>query len=642
MAKHAPSATERIAAPAAEPKHDIERILALPERPPEMPAEEVARVGAALKARLGIANGLCACRSRFRRQCCSELRPVQVQALHEIETVGGLLGPIGVGHGKTLIDLLAAMVMPGVQQAVLLLPPNLKTQLLEADWHYYGQHWKLPNLAGGRWHHPERPLLHVIAYSELSGSKNSDLLSRLKPDFIILDEAQNLADPSSARTKRYLRYYHANKPKQVAMSGTLVKRALSDYAHLSAASLGDGAPTPHSFPVITEWTKALDPKTFGMQSDIHRLRRPGDDLMTAFRRRLVSTPGVVSSGSLDSCQASLTITERPLTMPPSVLEQYKKLVRADGWQRPDGEELYDALQVATCARQLAAGFYYRWRWPRGEALEVRQKWLDVRKEWHRELREKLKHSKEHMDSPLLLWQACERWFDGYVVIDREEELVDNPHYTPDLPPDHYDYQPARHVVLCEKSRREIPPKTKNGPKPVWAAEWFEEWRRVKDTCQPETEAVWLDDFMLKDAQAWLEAKPGLVWYEFSAFGYELVHRNRGKLTHACPGEEGNLRVLKLTGKEHCVISIRAHGTGKNLQMFHRNLVANPPAGGDAWEQMLGRSHRAGQEADEVTVEVYRHTPEYKEAVQTARDLAGYIQGTFGGTQKLVSSATWGF
>jgi hypothetical protein len=77
-------------------------------------------------------------------------------------------------------------------------------------------------------------------------------------------------------------------------------------------------------------------------------------------------------------------------------------------------------------------------------------------------------------------------------------------------------------------------------------------------------------------------------------------------------------------------------------MFHRNLVANPPAGGDAWEQMLGRSHRAGQEADEVTVEVYRHTPEYKEAVQTARDLAGYIQGTFGGTQKLVSSATWGF
>lgn len=583
-----------------------------------MPSDEAVRIGAALKAELGLPNVMCACKSKYRRECCSSLRPVQIQALHELRTVGGLLGPIGVGHGKTLIDLLAAMVVPGVKQAALLLPPNLKTQLLEADWHYYGQHWKLPNLAGGRWHHPDRPLLHVIAYSELSGAKNTDLLSRLKPDLIILDEAHHVANPESARGKRYLRFLHAHKPKQAAQSGTLVKRELRDYAHISAASLGDGAPTPHSYPVIENWSKALDPNAWvGVQSDIHRLRQPGEDVMTAWRRRLISTPGVVSSGDLDSCQASLLISERPLELPPSVQAPYKNLIDPSGWQRPDGEELYEALQVATCARQLACGFFYRWRWPRGEPLEVRQRWLDVRKEWHRELREKLKHSKEHMDSPLLLWNAAERWFDGYVVIERDSE--------------------GR-----EKSRKEIAPKTKSGPKPVWESEWFLEWRKVKDTAQPETEAVWIDDFMLKDAQAWLEAHAGLCWYEFSAFGDELVRRNRGAFVHAGPGEEGNQKVLKLGGKERCVISIRAHGTGKNLQMFSRNLVAQPPGSGDAWEQMLGRTHRSGQEADEVTVEVYRHTTEFKEAVESARRLAEYIQGTFGGTQKLCSKARWGF
>lgn len=614
----APAGVVPAASPSPEPlKYDVERILALPTRPPEMPPADAARLGAAFKAELGLPNALCACRSRFRRACCAELRPVQVQALHEIRTTGGLLGPIGVGHGKTLVDLLAAMVLPGVRQAVLLLPPNLKSQLLDADWHYYGQHWRLPNLAGGKWHHADRPLLHVIAYSELSGAKNTDLLSRLKPDLIILDEAHNVANSTAARTKRYKRYLDLHQPKQVAMSGTLVKRALSDYAHISNASLGNGSPTPHSYPIIEEWSNALDPKTFGAQSDIHRLRLAGEPLLTAFRRRLISTPGVVSSGSLDSCNASLTITERPLKMPPTVTEQYKRLVAPEGWQRPDGEELFDALQVATCARQLACGFYYRWRWPRQEPTPVRQKWLDVRKEWHKELREKLKHSKEHMDSPLLLWTAAARWHDGYVVIEHDENGK-------------------------EIGRREIPPRTKSGPKPVWDAEWFLEWRRVKDTAQPETEAVWLDDFVLQDAKAWLDAHPGLLWYEFSAFAEELARRNRSTFTHAGPGEDGNQRVLKLTGKERTIISIKAHGTGKNLQMFHRNLVANPPGGGDAWEQMLGRTHRSGQEADEVTVEVYRHTPEYREAVSSARDLAEYIQGTFGGTQKLASKANWGF
>ena len=79
-------------------------------------------------------------------------------------------------------------------------------------------------------------------------------------------------------------------------------------------------------------------------------------------------------------------------------------------------------------------------------------------------------------------------------------------------------------------------------------------------------------------------------------------------------------VLMLTGREAVCASPRAHGTGKNLQQFARNLVANPPSDGATWEQLIGRTHRQGQEADEVTVEVYRHTAPFLEAVEKARDL----------------------
>ena len=67
------------------------------------------------------------------------------------------------------------------------------------------------------------------------------------------------------------------------------------------------------------------------------------------------------------------------------------------------------------------------------------------------------------------------------------------------------------------------------------------------------------------------------------------------------GDVAAAGILQENGKRTVVASIKAHGTGRNLQAFCRNLVANPPSDGATWEQLLGRTHRQGQEADEVTV-----------------------------------------
>lgn len=598
----------------AERPSDLRRILALPQRQPPT-KEDLQALAETYRQRLGLNNSLCECRSKFHRPCCSNLLPVQAWALHEAQENSGLLGPIGVGHGKTLLDLLSAMVVP-CRVAVLFLPPNLKRQLLEVDWHFYGQHWKLPNLAGSRLQYPGRPILHVVAFTELSGSKNSDLLERLQPDLLIIDEAHSLANATAARTKRFGRFLRQHPScKVLAWSGTLTKRSLLDWAHLSAAALKQGSPAPLDYPTLEAWAGALDPSDFPVPAgELNRLCLPGEEPREAFSRRVRLTPGVVSSGDANACEASLVISERKFQAPEELAKRVAEVQNL--WQRPDGEELVDALTVARVAREVSCGFWYRWRWVRGESKEVREAWLEARKEWRKELRERLKHATTWMDSPLLVTNAAIRWHEGFEYLDDAGN---------------------KHVV---------PPHSKGVPKhPTWDSEHWPRWKELRETAQPLTEPVWFDERLARDVLLWLSDSPGLAWYDSDAFGAKVMELARAAsipVVHCGPGDDGATKVLKLTGSERALLSIRSHGTGKNLQMFHRNLVANPPSGGAEWEQLLGRTHRQGQTSDEVTVEVYRHTEPFREAIETARDLAGYIQGAFGASQKLVSRATWTF
>ena len=563
---------------------DLRRILALPRRqPPSVSALPDFR-------NLETEPHDCACHT-MGRPCCNQLRPVQRWALSEIQQHERLLGIIGVGHGKSALDLLAPMVLKDCKRAVLLVPPSLKQKVLDLDAPYYGQHWKLPNISGGRWLTPGRPTLYVVAFSELSGGKASDLLDRLSPDAIVIDEAHCLKDQKAARTRRFLHYLkHHPDVRVLAWSGTMTSRSICDYAHLLKHGFHAASPLPLHTPVLDEWAKCLDGGViFGAEpGNLMHLCKPGENVRQGFRRRLLETPGVVSSNDAEGCQASITFTTRPLKATPVVKEHLARLGKLA--ERPDGEPLVDAMQVAECARQLSCGFYYRWRFPQSPPRELVDSWFEARKDWLREVREKLKHARPHMDSPGLLQNAAKRHAEGY-----------------------------------------------SGPLPVWESETWAAWSATKDKVEHVTEAVWFDRTLVEDVAKWLAEKPGLAWYDFTAIG-EALHALGVRVIGS--GTHGNLAANALKGGEHVAISISAHGTGKDLQCFSRNLLVNPPSSGAIMEQLMGRTHRPGQRADEVTWHVYRHTGAMRDAMEKARDLAEYIQDSSGAVQKLVDRATY--
>src|SRR4029077_5568554 len=171
-----------------------------------------------------------------------------------------------------------------------------------------------------------------------------------------------------------------------------------------------------------------------------------------------------------------------------------------------------------------------------------------------------------------------------------------------------------------------------GELPIWHAATWAAWREISDAVRPTTDTVWLSDFWARDAIKWARASPGVVWYLHTSFGHAVAEM--GDLPFYGEGAEASERILSERGDRSIVASLKAHGTGKNLQAFSRMLVANPPSNGGLWEQVIGRLHRHGQEKD-VDVYVYLHTQEFREALETGRRHAQYVQATTGKAEKLL-------
>ncbi len=609
---------------------EMRRVLDLPRRALELDGTERAETIIDMQmerfARPVVPGRKCRCAEidpeRHREEGCIErLRLPQAQALREIAICGGLLGPIGVGHGKTLIDLLAPLAFrlydKAINDVVLMVPPGLATQL-EGDYAYYGQHFKMPQIV---FHGIDSmntcqkmdtripldrgaPTVHVVPYSRISRPEATSWLEReLKPQAIIADECHKLRNPKTATGARAWRYMEEVAPhtKFVGLSGSMTAKKIQDYWHLAKWALRGGSPLPVIEDVVNEWGTALNPSD--NPADPGRLMqmcREGEHLYAGFKRRVAETVGVVTT-TAPAVDVALELDERCAPPIPAEVRDHLAVLR-DSAIRPDGEELLTALEVASCAMQLACGFYYRWIYPRCEFPrdeELVTNWKLTRKEFFREIRNKLKNLDEHMDSPRLVMNAAERF---------------------------HGIRPT-HKGL-----------------PVWESKMFPAWNKIRGQVYAETEAVCFNDYLVRDAAAWANEHRGIVWYEHDAIGEwisklsGLPKYGGGKLAKELMLGNPKKGSTGEDGSRSIICSVKAHGTGTNgLQhRFRECLLIHIAPDPNAVEQTLGRLHRPGQNHD-VNAYFYRHTPEMRLHIDSALQAAFYVENTGFGHQKIVKA-----
>lgn len=548
--------------------------------------------------------------------CADTLNPLQAWTLWEAPRAGGILGMIAVGGGKTWIGMLIPLAVSHLKVWVILIKPDQRRHYRK---HYLRlrEHFRVPKLvfedfSGFDIVGEDIPILNVLPYSVLSNHRSSQKLEEINPQGILADEGHLLANPDSSRAMRWDRYMNAHNGMFFGTwSGSIIKRRLRDRTKLSKHALGMGSPDPISDDEVEAWSPIIDPSPVPDRSSplYHRMRSVlGDgntsnslgslihdgNIRTGHTERVIRTLGLISTrGSSVSC--SIVFKKRDPGPLPEEVTRDLQLVRG-AWETPKGDEIVDAMEQATCAREVIAGYYHYWRFPNGEPDELITRWYAARKAFNKELRKKTRNAEPNLDSRKLCEEAAFRaWM--------------QPRYL--------------------------------GDKPVWPAETWPAWVAIRDQVVPEPTVQWISDYLARDAAAWATEHKGIVWCDSTAFG-QRVAELAGLPYHAGgPGAEEKIDAED--GSRSVIASIHAHATGRDgLQFkFYKQLVAEAPASGDLWEQLLGRLAREGQQEDTIETWVYAHVFEFREVLRRAVILAEFIEAMSKQTQ-LILAADWEF
>ena len=561
---------------------EFRRVAQLPRRPPPGPDQPHV---------VALAKSLTEMLQRHPNPYPGNLRPLQAAALHEAWLHGGLLGPIGVGQGKTLISYLIPAIL-GAKRPLYIAPAALEKDV-GREFAKMAQSWRGP--------HPSNfPFLsYELLSSRNSGEKRDskgellrvDLLERIKPDVIICDEVHKVRNSTAVCTKRMKRYIQNNPDvKIIALSGTLTRRSLKDFSHIAKWCLRANCPLPTTYSDLEAWSSALDEiEALGPRTEIGALIQLCSDkeraqiaaaagawdeteqvrnvVRVAVQRRLNETPGVVASND-GPFGVPLEIVEcAPLREDPAINEAFVNMRLL--WQLPNDRPIVDGMELARHCKNLGTGFYVDWV-PRPPDA-----WMDARREWAGWARDVIRHNRRNIDSESQVKEA------------------------------------VRTGVLKDFGL-------------------LAQWEAVEPTYDPEAHQVieWISSEAVDTAREWIKHHTGIIWVDSIVLGEELGR----KLGIPHYGAEGMSKDGVFILDHKCgsyVASKQANGTGRNLFQTHESLWFTTPD-----EQSIGRQHRPGQMADKVSCHYFIGCWEHRAAFDKALNKALYAEQISGNSQRL--------
>lgn len=427
------------------------------------------------------------------------------------------------------------------------------------------------------------PTPKILTYEFVGRINGAEAFLELKPDLIVADECHKLKNTSSAVTRRFARFFKETPVPAVFMSGTITSKSILDYAHiLRWCQRPEFYPLPRPFPELTEWADALDVRDEDKQAMApgallefcdEEDRKLSDGVAAARSgfRKRLVSTPGIIATEDKALGCSLTIQHFQVPLNMEARNAFAHLRKF--WETPDGWSCAEAVDFWRHAREMAQGFYLVWE-PRPP-----REWLQARKDFFSQVREILTNNRRGIDSMV---------------------------------------QAAKAIDAGEYDQRTL-----------------NAWRAIRDSFTPNIVPKWLDSSVAEYAFRWMDEGPGIVWVANDAMleamremvGTDAVFSDLGKNEKGVSIEDTKLQSV--------VASIQANAEGRNLQRWSRNLVLAPPANGAIWEQLLGRTHRDGQQADEVTFEVLCNCVEQWEAFRRAMNDARYIQQTTGQEQKLL-------
>ncbi len=511
-----------------------------------------------------------------------KLRHIQNSMLHEFEKTNGLVALAGCGTGKTLTTFLLPSVCHAVKP-LLIVPASLREKT-KMEWGGYAKHFKI------------KPI-EVISYEQIQTPKGKDLLSTIAPDLIICDEAHYIKNLRSARASRIGLYLHRNpNTKFVVLSGTLLNKSIADIAHLSDWSLLDRSPFPRDKRQVQVWDRLIDGQASGFEYIEFKRHWQVDGLAVkeSIFKRLSTCDGVVLTGK-DVVSSSLNLYGKSERIPKSLIKAINEVFAAKLMADALGDFQLDMQMIENSQHlwkdvdafalrayfQMVMGFLYVWDW-QGQPDE---EWLSARSMYGKAIRQVLDLELEGIDSPAMVEQNI------------------------DLLPESF----QKFFYMAKK-----------------------EWDMHKHKEKPPTKCLWLDDYFVNAIKSWVKKREDdqsfIIWVGMSELG------NRLEQELGIPYYRGGTEIPKEIA-HRCIASIKSHGTGKNLQAWNINLVAHPLSDPATWEQLIARTHRHGQEADEVELHYFKHGL-FGSAMWKARQGADTISRITGQEQRL-TYATYG-